>query len=241
MILRLTCTTIAVFSILATSSAQAASPAPRPPLDLGQTSFLDGEAGPGGLVEVIGNGYVASQFTDVSGGRVAGTTRQSIGTVIFHIAYVSNLPLAGGVLGAEALIPFSALHLDVPDMPKATEGCAMAADQRGPPPFRSLMTAADTVSVTIENRESIVIRVRQASCRRAHHPPTSRVARRPRPRSSWGSTGCTGGFGTVRPRMPRRRSIASASSCLSTRASAVIVGNFPSITMHTRRRCRASR
>jgi hypothetical protein len=122
MILRLACATIAIFGVVATSSAQAASPVPQPPVDLGQTSFLDGEAGPGGLFEIIGNGYVASQFTDASGRRVAGTNRQSIGTAIFHFAYVSNLPLAGGVLGVEALIPFSALHLDVPGVPKATEG-----------------------------------------------------------------------------------------------------------------------
>jgi hypothetical protein len=30
----------------------------------------DGEAGPGGLFEVMGTGYVAPQFTDASGGRV---------------------------------------------------------------------------------------------------------------------------------------------------------------------------
>jgi len=36
--------------------------------------------------------------------------RQSIDTVIFHSACVSAMPLAGGVLGAEALIPFSALQ-----------------------------------------------------------------------------------------------------------------------------------
>lgn len=99
-----------------------ASPVPQPPIDLGQTSFLDGEAGPGGLFEVIGNGYAASQFTDASGGPAAGTNRQWTGSVIFHLAYVSNLPLAGGSLGAEALIPFSALHLEVPGTQEATEG-----------------------------------------------------------------------------------------------------------------------
>ena len=117
MLLRLVGTTIAIFGGLAMSSAHAASPVPQPPIDLGETSFLDGEAGPGGLFEVIGNGYVASQFTDASGRRVAGTNRQSIGSVIFHFAYVSNLSLAGGVLGAETLIPFAALHLDMPGVP----------------------------------------------------------------------------------------------------------------------------
>jgi hypothetical protein len=111
-----------MISAAATSSTWAASPVPQPPVDLGQTSFLDGEAGPGGLFEVIGNGYVASQFTDASGRRVAGPNRQWIGSVIFHLAYVSNLPVAGGLLGAEALIPFSTLHLEVPGAPQATEG-----------------------------------------------------------------------------------------------------------------------
>lgn len=122
MILRPACATIVILGVAAMSFARAASPVPQPPLDLGQTSFLDGEAGPGALFEVIGSGYLASQFMDASGRRVAGTNRQSIGTVIFHPAYVSSIPLAGGVHGAEALIPFSALHLDVPGVPKATEG-----------------------------------------------------------------------------------------------------------------------
>jgi hypothetical protein len=119
---RLICSACAILYVAATSSAWSASPVPQPPLDLGQTSFLDGEAGPGGLFEVIGNGYVASQFNDASGRAVTGQNRQSIGSVIFHLAYVSNLPLAGGLLGAEALIPFSTLHLAVPETPPATEG-----------------------------------------------------------------------------------------------------------------------
>jgi len=94
----------------------------QPPLDLGQTSFLDGEAGRGGLFEVIGNGYVAPQFTDASGGQVAGTNRQLIGTLILHLAYVSSVPVAGGSLGAETLIPVSTLHLEVPGTPEATQG-----------------------------------------------------------------------------------------------------------------------
>jgi hypothetical protein len=85
----------------------AASSVPQLPVDLGQTSFLDGEAGPGGLFDVIGNGYVVSQFTNASGYRVAGANRQSIGTIIIHSAHVSGVALAGGVLSAEALISFS--------------------------------------------------------------------------------------------------------------------------------------
>jgi hypothetical protein len=122
LMLRPVCAASVIIGAMVMSSAWAASPVPEPALDLGQTSFLDGEAGPGGLFEVIGNGYVASQFMDAGGHRVAGTNRQSIGSVIYHFAYVSNVPLAGGLLGAEALIPFAALHLNVPGMPQSTEG-----------------------------------------------------------------------------------------------------------------------
>jgi len=108
--------------VVAMSSARAASPVPEPPVDLGLTSFLDGEAGPGGLFEVIGNGYVASQFTNASGRPVAGTNRQWIGSVIFHLAYVSNVPFAGGLLGVESLIQVSTLHQQVPGTPQAAEG-----------------------------------------------------------------------------------------------------------------------
>jgi Putative MetA-pathway of phenol degradation len=121
-ILWLACATSVMICVAETPSAQAASPVPQPPVDLGETSFLDGEAGPGGLFEVIGNGYVVSQFTNASGGRVAGSNRQWIGTAIVHLAYVSNVPLAGGLLGAEMLIPASILHLQVPGTPQATEG-----------------------------------------------------------------------------------------------------------------------
>jgi len=100
----------AILCIVATSPARAASPVPEPPVDLGLTSFLDGEAGPGGLFEAIGNGYIASQFTNTSGRSVAGTNRQWIGSVIFHLAYVSNVPVAGGSLGVETLIPVSTLQ-----------------------------------------------------------------------------------------------------------------------------------
>jgi len=119
---RLARATGAMMCAVAMSSARAASPVPEPPVDLGLTSFLDGEAGPGGLLEIIGNGYVASQFRDASGRPVAGSNQQSIGSVIFHLAYVSDVPFAGGMLGAETLIPLSILHLDVPGTPQTTEG-----------------------------------------------------------------------------------------------------------------------
>jgi hypothetical protein len=112
----------AMTGVLATPSARATPSVVQPPLDLGQTSFLDGEAGPGALFEVIGNGYVAPQFNNASGGRVPGTNRQWIASTIFHFAYVSDIPVAGGFLGAEALLPVATLHLQVPGVGQATKG-----------------------------------------------------------------------------------------------------------------------
>jgi len=52
----------------------------------------------------------------------AGGSRARIDTVILHLAYVSSVPVAGGSLGAETLIPVATLHLEVPGMPEATQG-----------------------------------------------------------------------------------------------------------------------
>ena len=64
---------------------------------------------------------------------------------------------------------------------------------------------------------------REVGGKRIAHRRT-RVARRPRPRSSRRSSGCTGASGTARPQMPRRRSFDRIRkvACISTRMSAVI-------------------
>ena len=59
-------------------TAKAASPIPQPVVDLGQTSFLDGEAGPGGLLEFIGNGYAAGYATDSHGHVVPAPTNSQL-------------------------------------------------------------------------------------------------------------------------------------------------------------------
>jgi len=93
-----------------------------PPLDLGQTSFLDGEAGPGGLMEIIANGATAGYFTDASGRAPPGTHKRWLSTVILHPAFVSGVPVAGGHLGIEFLVPFSAVHQDLTGAAVTTQG-----------------------------------------------------------------------------------------------------------------------
>ena len=111
----------------AVASAQPASPRPAPPVsqpqvDLGETSFLDGEAGQGGLLEIIGDGTTASYSTGADGRGLPGRHKVWSGGVIVHPAYVSDLPVLGGHLGAEALIPFVLVHSDMGDGTATTQG-----------------------------------------------------------------------------------------------------------------------
>lgn len=112
----------AVLALTLPYSADAASPFPQPPLDLGGTSLLDGEAGPGGLLEIIGNGYNAGYATDATGHTLPGSNRQSIGGLTLHMAYVSDIGVFGGHLGGEFLLPFAAINLAMPGSPAMTQG-----------------------------------------------------------------------------------------------------------------------
>lgn len=83
---------------------------PQPQLDLGQTSFLDGEAGRGGLFEVILDANIDNDVRDAQGRRLAGSNRLRTGSVIIHSAYVSGIDLLGGDLGIEALLPLTTVR-----------------------------------------------------------------------------------------------------------------------------------
>jgi hypothetical protein len=103
---------------------QAASPVTQPPLDLGQTSFLDGEAGPGPMIEVIGNGYTANMATGANGRALFGIHKQWSGSLTLHPVYISDIPVLGGHLGGELLFPFSVVHLNEPGVPETSQGGA---------------------------------------------------------------------------------------------------------------------
>lgn len=109
-------------SVAIVGAAPAAPPVPEPQMDLGQTSFLDGEGGNGGLLEVIMNGVEADRFTDSRGNVIPGRNRLRSGSVTIHPAYVSGQPFAGGYLGIEGLIPVVVAHTDLSGQPAATRG-----------------------------------------------------------------------------------------------------------------------
>jgi hypothetical protein len=107
---------------VASPATRAASPIPEPVVDLGETSFLDGEAGPGGLLEFISNGYHASYVTDQKGHALPGPNGQAAASITLHPAYVSDIPALGGNLGLEFLFPFAAVRVDAAGLPQHTQG-----------------------------------------------------------------------------------------------------------------------
>jgi len=93
--------------LLIARPAWAAPPVPQPPADLGATSFLDGEVGPGFLLELIGNAYSAGYVTDDNGRALPGYNGQSGNSLTLHTAYISGVPAFGGHLGFESLLPLA--------------------------------------------------------------------------------------------------------------------------------------
>lgn len=85
---------------------------PLPPADLGQTNILDGEGGPGGLLEIIATGSVANRIADADGNAVPGHPMQRSATLVLHPVYTSRLKVLGGWLGGEALVPVATVTVD---------------------------------------------------------------------------------------------------------------------------------
>ena len=104
------------------SGAQPAPPVSQPQVDLGETSFLDGEAGQGALLEVIGDGTTTSYFTGADGRGLPGRHKLWSAGTILHPAYVSNLPVLGGHLGVEGLLPLVLVHSDMEGTIATTQG-----------------------------------------------------------------------------------------------------------------------
>ncbi|EYS85113.1 hypothetical protein CF68_13275 [Cupriavidus sp. SK-4] len=77
-----------------------------PPMNLGNTSFLDGVAGPGFLFELATSYYRATRIRDDAGNAVPGNPRIETAAIVPHIAYISpDVTLLGGNVGAEVLLP----------------------------------------------------------------------------------------------------------------------------------------
>jgi hypothetical protein len=73
------------------------------PVNLGDTSFLDGIGGPGLLVEEIGDGSHSGKVDDSAGQRIAGAPAINSLGGLTHIAWLSNRRMIGAWYGVEVV------------------------------------------------------------------------------------------------------------------------------------------
>ena len=78
-----------------------------PAVNLGDTNFEDGFAGPGLLLEEFPDVYSAGTLKDNKGVNVPGTNTLTTIASTSHFAYISNKRLFGAWIGAEFLVPWS--------------------------------------------------------------------------------------------------------------------------------------
>ncbi|QNI33419.1 transporter [Alloacidobacterium dinghuense] len=83
---------------------------PEPPVNLGDTSFFDGVAGPGIVVEEIGDSAHSKVIVDAKGHEVPGTGRVNSISSLTHIAWLSRYRVGGGWYGAEVVV--AAAHVN---------------------------------------------------------------------------------------------------------------------------------
>jgi hypothetical protein len=81
-----------------------------PAVNLGDTSFLDGLAGPGLVVEQIGDAAHDGRITDSAGNAVPGAGAVNSISGLTHIAWLSHKQVLGAWFGVEVV--FSAAHVN---------------------------------------------------------------------------------------------------------------------------------
>jgi hypothetical protein len=103
-------TLILVAALLLSSSA--GSQVIMPSVNMGATSFLDGVAGPGLLLEpgVIEH-YHAGRFVDSNGMTIPGKNSIEAWTNLFHLGLITTHKIFGAFYGAEFLVPVSSLDI----------------------------------------------------------------------------------------------------------------------------------
>jgi len=83
-----------------------------PPVNLGGTSFLDGVAGPGLMLQERIQYYHANKFMDSNGNQLPGNNSVNSWLFMSQAAYMTKLKILGGYYGFEALLPTVNLDVD---------------------------------------------------------------------------------------------------------------------------------
>lgn len=87
---------------------------PLPPVNLGQSSFLDGVAGPGWLFETTIELFNSDEFKGPSGDTLSGDASLDTWVTMFHVAKITERRLLGGFYGAEILVPIVGIDMRMP-------------------------------------------------------------------------------------------------------------------------------
>lgn len=103
------------------SVSQAVAQVSLPPVNFGETNFLDGVAGPGWLFEETGSYFAATRFRDGNGDSLSEPNEVESAAAITHGAYLSDSTLFSGYWGAEVLLPVARVDLDVTSTVGAAE------------------------------------------------------------------------------------------------------------------------
>ncbi|ABQ25476.1 SphA family protein [Geotalea uraniireducens] len=118
---RKTLAILVVIGLLVCAGVSSAADIPLPPVNLGETSFQDGIAFPGWLVEETFDYYHAGQFNNSQGEQISGSNKLTAVSATTHVAYISNFRLLGGFYGAEILLPLVDVDVDTSFGPKGSE------------------------------------------------------------------------------------------------------------------------
>ena len=87
---------------------------PLPPVNLGQSGFLDGVAGPGWLFEATVELFSSDEFKGPSGDTLPGDADLDTWVTMIHVAKITEKRLLGGFYGVEILVPIVGIDMDMP-------------------------------------------------------------------------------------------------------------------------------
>jgi hypothetical protein len=103
--------------LLATSGAPAQ--VVMPPMNMGGTSFNDGVAGPGILIEPgVIEYFHATHFVDANGATIPGRNTVNAWANLLHIGYITTRKIVGGFWGIEILVPIASVDVNTAFGPK---------------------------------------------------------------------------------------------------------------------------
>lgn len=98
-------------TMLALGGSEVRAQASLPPLNLGDSSFQDGIAGPGWLVQHTLSAHRTDHFRDEDGARVDPPSELAATALLAQVSYLSERKLFGAYWGAEIIVPVAELRM----------------------------------------------------------------------------------------------------------------------------------